>query len=137
MPWLGLNEGESLGTDECWRLLGSCTLGRLCLDTGERVHVALTPYVVRERRVCFRAVAFGLVARHVLTRPVTFQADDVHDDGGAAWAVTATGGAAHVSDPATLAALWTPVRPPTWSVRPESVWIALTPDDVRGQRLGV
>lgn len=138
MPWRGLSDGHSLehlGADECWGLLGRHGFGRVCFWSDDRVHVAMTPFVARPPRIYFRAVAFGSVARRVLTRPVTLQADDMHHDRQATWAVTATGSAQHVRDASTLASLWTPVRPEPWDVGQGSLWIELTPDDVQGQRL--
>lgn len=126
---------EQLGADECWRLLGSRTFGRICLSVEERVHVGLTSYVVQAGRVYFRAAAFGAVARRARSRPVTLEVDDVAGDRLAGWVVTATGLAHHVDDAATLASLWSPVRPVPWESGLEPLWIALAPDVVEGRRL--
>ncbi|MFB9312774.1 pyridoxamine 5'-phosphate oxidase family protein [Nocardioides plantarum] len=137
-PWRGLSDGQTLdhlGVEECWRLLGSQSFGRLSFSVDDRVQVALTPYVARTSRVFLRAAAFGSVARRVVTRPVTLQIDDLSGDHHATWSVTATGTAHHVDDAATLAALWTPVRPAPWGVGQESLWIELLPDEVHGQRI--
>ena len=138
MPWRGLSEGqalETLGPKECRSLLESHAFGRLCFSTDDRVQVALTPYVAREGRIYFRAAAFGTVARRVLTRPVTLHIDDLQGNKQASWSVTAIGAAQHVTDAATLAALWTPIRPAPWGIGQESLWIELTPDAVQGQQL--
>jgi nitroimidazol reductase NimA-like FMN-containing flavoprotein (pyridoxamine 5'-phosphate oxidase superfamily) len=137
MPWRGLPDGSSvapLGADECWRLLGNHTFGRICFGVDERVQVVLTAFATRAQHVYFRAAAFGPVARRVLTRPVTLQVDDLQGDQAASWSITVTGVAHPVDDPATLAALWTPVRPAVREHRQDSLWIALTPDDLQGQR---
>lgn len=138
MPWRALNDGQSLehlGAAECWRLLGSQRFGRLCFCVDDRVEVVLTPYVARTDRIYFRAATFGPVARRVLTRQVTLQVDDLRGDRQAGWSVTATGTAVHVEDAATLASLWSPVRPAPWGSDQEALWVELAPDDVRGQRL--
>jgi hypothetical protein len=140
-PWPGVPDGSSsapLGVEECWRLLGGHASGRLsgrlCFRVDEGMQVLLTPFATRDQHVYFRAAAFGPVARRVLTRPVTLEADDLQTDRPASWSVTVTGVAHAVDDPATLAALWTPVRPVPRELHQDSLWIALTPDDVQGQR---
>ena len=46
-----------------------------------------------------------------------------------------TGDVQPVEDAATLASLWTPVRPVQWDAGQSSLWVALTPDDVQGRRV--
>lgn len=139
MPTRGLSNGPAfarLGSTESWRLLGSRSFGRVSFSIDERVHVVQTGYVVVEGTIYFRAAAFGAVARQVESRPVTLQADDMVEDRQAHWSVTFTGRAHRVHDAATLALLWSPLRPHAWETGVDGLWIALVPDDVRGQRLG-
>lgn len=137
MPWGGLRKDqapERLGVPECWRVLELHTYGRLCTNVGDRVEVSSTPYVAKDRRIFFRTAAFGPLARRVLARPVTLQLDDLRGDQQASWAVAAAGRAHPVEDAATLAALWTPVRPAPWGVGRDALWIELVPDHVEGHR---
>jgi hypothetical protein len=137
VPWRGLRQSqvlERLGAAECWRVLEAHRFGRLCFCTDDRVEVAMTPYVAGQGRIHLRAAAFGPLARRVLARPVTLQLDDLQGDQQASWAVTVTGAVHPVEDAATLAALWTPVRPAPWATGREAMWVELVPDDVRGQR---
>ena len=138
MPDRGLNGGpalEHLSTAGCWTLLASRSFGRLCLYADGRVQVSMTAFAVRDDAVYFRATAFGPVARLAPSRPVTLQVDDIVDDQRAGWSVTVTGRAERVTDAATLASLWTPVRPLTWDAGAEPIWMSLTGDDVRGLRV--
>lgn len=116
-------------------MLGSRSEGRVCFSVDGRVQVVPATYAARQDRIFLRVVAFGSVARHVLTGPVTLQVDALLGVGRTSWAVTATGTARHVSDAATLASLWTPVRPASWESGQETLWVALTPDDVQGRGL--
>jgi len=124
-----------LGADECRWLLSSRSSGRICFSVDDRVQVMLTAYVARTDRIYFRAAAFGRVARRAQTRPVTLQVDDMQSDHQASWSVTVTGTSQRVDDAATLASLWSPVRPVPWEAGQEPLWIALAADDVQGQRL--
>lgn len=126
---------EHLGAAECWQLVRSRSFGRICFWVDDRVQVVLAAYTVKGERVYFRAAAFGEVARRVRSRAVTLQVDDMTADHQAGWAVTVTGAARLVSDPGTVASLWSPVRPVTWEFGAEPLWISLTPDDVQGQRM--
>jgi nitroimidazol reductase NimA-like FMN-containing flavoprotein (pyridoxamine 5'-phosphate oxidase superfamily) len=135
----GLNDGPAfarLGSAESWRLLATRSFGRVSFSLEDRVHVVQTSYVVRDGVIYFRAAAFGAVARQTESRPVTLQVDDMLGDHQAHWSVTFSGRAHRVDDAATLALLWSPVRPHAWESGVDGLWIALEPDDVRGQRLG-
>lgn len=125
---------EHLGTQECLELLRGRDFGRVCFAVDDVAQVLLTGYVVGEEAVYFRASAFGPVARQVESRPVTLQVDDMGAHAQAGWSVTFTGSAHRELDPATLASLWTPVRPVAWDDGVETQWIALVPESVRGQR---
>ncbi len=140
-PVPGLSAGPPvvrLGVEECWRLLGAATLGRLCVCVDHRVQVVLTSYVVRVGRVYFRAAAFGAVARRARAHQVTLEVDEVRESAAgslAGWTVTVSGSARSLTDTATLAALWSPVRPPAWESGREPLWIELLPAAVEGRRL--
>lgn len=138
MPTRGVNDVlpvERLSATECWRLLASRAFGRTCFFVGDRVQVVLSAYVIEGDVVYFRASAFGPVARRAQTRPVTLQVDDMSDERQGGWSVTVTGTSHRVSDAATLASLWTPVRPHIWELGLEHTWIALEVDDVTGHRV--
>lgn len=120
---------------ESWRLLGGHCVGRICFSVDDRIRVLPTTYVTHQDLVYFRAAAFGKLAHQVLARPVTLEVDDQQDGRAATWVVTVTGHARHVEDAATLASLWTPVRPTAWETGQRSLWVALTPDDVQGRRI--
>ena len=68
-------------------------------------------------------------------RPVTLEVDDVSGDRQATWSVTVTGDSHPVEDAATLAALWSAVRPQAWESSQEAIWISLSAEDVQGQRV--
>ena len=138
MPNRGMSDGpafERLRTAECWRLLADCSFGRICFCIDERVEILPSAYTLRPGLVYFRAAAFGPVARQVHSRPVTMQVDDLAADRPATWSVTVTGPSHRVESAATLADLWSPVRPHLWVVGAEPMWIALAAEDVRGQRV--
>lgn len=126
---------ELLAVAECWRLLSTHGVGRTCFCVDDRIPVLPTGYVTHQDRVYVRAAAFGRLAHEALSRPVTLEVDDQEQGQAATWAVTVTGTARHVEEAATLASLWTPVRPTAWETGQRSVWVALTPDDVQGRRV--
>ncbi|MCY7395267.1 MAG: pyridoxamine 5'-phosphate oxidase family protein [Nocardioides sp.] len=137
-PTVAVGDGpafERLGPTACWDLLHERDFGRICFSVEEVTHVLLTGYVVEDHTVYFRSSAFGPVARQVETRPVTLQIDDMQAHHQAGWSATFTGSAHRVQDAPTMASLWRPVRPTAWGHGIETLWIALDPDDVRGQRV--
>jgi uncharacterized protein len=132
-----LNDGpgvERLGAPECWQLLDTRSFGRISFCVKNRVTMVLTSYVVRDTMAYFRAAAFGPVARLAESREVTLQVDDMVGNRPARWSVTVTGSCRRVSDAATLAALWSPVRPTLWDTVTEPIWVELTGNLVLGQR---
>lgn len=129
---------EHLGTEECWRLVGRHGVGRVGFKTGgDHVRIVPTRYDAHSGTAYFRAPTFGELARSIHGRTASLEVDDLDRSTFTGWSVLMTGVARRVEDPATMASLWSLGRPHPWFPGPETQWIALPVDEIRGQRVGV
>lgn len=126
---------ERLGADECWLLVGNQGVGRIGFMGDAQIQIMPTRYDAQSGTAYFRAGTFGELARRVHGRGVTLQVDDIDQRMFSGWSVVMTGTAHRVDDAATVAERWALGRPSTWLPAPESQWIALHVDDIRGERV--
>ena len=125
-----------LDTDECWRLVGSHGVGRVVFKGDTYTQIVPTTYDAVSDTAYFRAPTFGELARRVDGHTASLQVDDIDRSTFTGWSVLMTGTAHRVGDAATVASLWSLGRPHAWFPGPQTQWIALPVDHVRGQRVG-
>jgi nitroimidazol reductase NimA-like FMN-containing flavoprotein (pyridoxamine 5'-phosphate oxidase superfamily) len=126
---------ERLGAEECWLLVGGQGVGRIGFMGETHVQIVPTRYDAQRGTAYFRAGTFGELARRVHGQAVSLQVDDLDRGTFSGWSVVMTGTAHRVEDATTVAARWSVGRPAPWLPTPESQWIALQVDDIRGERV--
>jgi len=117
----------TIDPDECRRLLGDSTVGRVCWNSSAGLQVLPGNYLVAGGQIVFH-VARGTVLEE-LTQPVdvAFQVDDLDQDTATGWAVLVRGRTApYAGDPDAVATRsWAPgdrdllvaIDPTQWSGR--------------------
>ena len=127
---------EQLSTDECWRLVIGHGIGRIGFQGDRHLQIVPTRYDAERGTAYFRAGTFGELARRVHDKATTLQVDDIDPKTFCGWSVLMTGTAHRVGDAATLASRWSLGRPRPWfPAGPQSQWIALTVDEIKGHRV--
>ena len=127
---------EQLGVDECWQLVIGHGIGRIGFVGDPYVQIVPTRYDAEPGTVYFRAGTFGELARRVHNKRTTLQVDDIDPETFCGWSVLMTGTAHRVGDAATLASRWSMGRPRPWfPAGPQSQWIALSVDEIKGHRV--
>ena len=126
---------ENLEAVECWRLVGEHGIGRVVFEGDMRTEVVPTRYDARSRTAYFRAPTYGELARRVHRRTASLQVDDIDEQSFTGWSIVMAGTAPRVDDAATIGSLGSVGRPRPWVPGPETQWIALPVDTVRGQRV--
>jgi uncharacterized protein len=124
---------EELGPDECRRLLGSSTLGRLAIVIAGQPLVFPVNFTLDGRAVVFRtdegtklsAARRGLVA---------FECDDIDRAYHTGWSVMMTGRAEEVTNASEIARLERlPLGP--WCPGAKPVWLRIRPASLTGRRI--
>ena len=129
-------EIEILSPEESWTMLGQQTVGRFVY--ADRSGLAAIPvnYALNKEQIVFR-INDASHLREVLQTPCAFEVDDLHPDEGTGWSVLARGQAREVpleDVPALVTELNKLPHPIVEGTH--NVWIALTPNQVTGRRLG-
>jgi len=106
--WLfsqGHGRFEELSRDECVRLLGDKSVGRIafCGPDGPRVYPV--NYAWRDGSVIFRTAAYNSLAATLRDAAAAFEVDDIDEFLESGWSVLAVGRARAVEDPDELADL--------------------------------
>lgn len=125
-----------LDSADCWRLVGRQGIGRVVFTGDTHTQIVPTTYDAQSGTAYFRTPTFGELARRVHGHTASLQVDDIDPRNFTGWSVLMTGTAHRVEDPATVASLWSHDRPHAWFPGPETQWIALPVDLIRGQRVG-
>lgn len=124
-----------LDAADCWRLVGSRGVGRIVFAGETHTEIVPTTYDALSGTAYFRTPTYGELARRVHDHAATLQVDDIDHATFTGWSVAMTGTAHRVEDAATVASLWSHGRPRAWFPAPQTQWIALPVDVIRGQRV--
>lgn len=120
-----------LTEEECWKLLGLETVGRLVTHVRDVVDITPLNYVVDEGTIVFRTAAGSKLAGLTVNNAVVLETDRFTPTHG--WSVVVHGRAFVVSDEAGLEAVERlPLAPMVQTVKPTFVRIEV--DSVRGRR---
>lgn len=139
MPTSNVSDTRSfahLDADECWRLVGNHGIGRVVFIGDTYTQIVPTTYDAVNGTAYFRAPTFGELARRVDGKTASLQVDDIDRSTFTGWSILMTGTAHRVEDAATVGSLWSLGRPRAWFPGPQTQWIALPVDTLRGQRVG-
>lgn len=123
---------EVLGREECLRLLGTATLGRIGLSSGALPTVLPVNFRLDSGRVLIRTGRGSKLDAATQDAVVAFEADDFDPMYHSGWSVVVTGVAHEVTDPDELAALPPLAR---WARRGDGRVMAISTELVTGRRI--
>jgi hypothetical protein len=125
---------EVLTEDECLRLLGTTTVGRLGVVEGGAVLIFPVNFAVADRAILVRT-APGAKLEAARRSPVTLEADHVDDTTRTGWSVMVRGRAEEITEfdaPAVQALRDLPLHP--WA-GDKPIWLRILPSVISGRRL--
>ena len=125
---------QQLSRDDCIRLMGSVSVGRIVYTRQALPAVELVNFALVDGDIVIRTVASGKLAAATRGAVVAFEADSVDLDRHAGWSVTVVGQARAVTDGAEIRSLELTV-PPSWVIREHDHFIRLSPSIVNGRRV--
>jgi transcriptional regulator with XRE-family HTH domain len=126
---------EPLGPTECLRRLALGGVGRVAVNTGDRLVVLPVNYAMHDGLVVFRTSPSTMLARQANGR-VTFEIDRIDDETRAGWSVLVTGPARVLAEP-ELHRFKAGLRVDPWAGGLRDLYIAVTPEEVSGRRIHV
>ncbi len=129
-------EIEVLDAEACWSKLHQQSVGRFVFADKSGPAAIPVNYGLNDEQIVFR-VDQASHLRDVLEAAVAFEVDDLHPEEGTGWSVLARGSAREIAAedvPDLLQQLDQLPKPVARGVH--NVWIAVTPTQVTGRRLG-
>lgn len=126
---------EVLTRDECLRLLGRATLGRLAVTSGALPMVLPVNFRLVGERIVFRTGAGTKLDAATNGNVVAFEVDDMDPLWHTGWSVVVTGVASEVTDPADRAEL-ADVGIPRWAPTDADRIVTVSTAVVSGRRMG-
>lgn len=126
---------EVLTRDECLRLLGRATLGRLAITSGALPMVLPVNFRLVGERIVFRTGAGTKLDAATNGNVVAFEVDDMDPLWHTGWSVVVTGVASEVTDPADRAEL-ADVGIPRWAPTDADRIVTVSTAVVSGRRMG-
>jgi uncharacterized protein len=125
---------EILHLGDCFRLLGSATLGRIGFISGGEVLVLPVIFLVDGQDVVFRAKAGSKLASVEVGQYATFEADSFDTSAGTGWSVVVRG-LAEVQ-PETECARLDTLGMKAWGGPPEErAWVRIRPASITGRQI--
>lgn len=125
---------EVLSREECLRLLGAHSLGRLAIVVGGRPVMFPVNYALDGSTIVFRTDEGTKLHGTVPEQEVAFEIDDVDRLYHTGWSVLAVGVGREVTDEADVARLGH-LHLGLWSPGPKSHWIRIHPHAITGRRI--
>lgn len=126
---------EVLGREECLRLLGRATLGRVAITVGALPAVLPINFRLVADRIVFRTSAGTKLDAATRNTVVAFEVDDMEPVSHTGWSVMVTGVAREVTDAAELDALAS-AKIPRWAPAEGERVVEITTDMISGRRIG-
>jgi nitroimidazol reductase NimA-like FMN-containing flavoprotein (pyridoxamine 5'-phosphate oxidase superfamily) len=125
---------EILDREECLRLLGRATLGRVGITFGALPVVLPVNFRLIDGRVVFRTGVGTKLDAATCNAVVAFEADDIEPLSHTGWSVVVTGIAREITDPATLDDL-VGAHVPRWAPTGDERLVEITTEMVTGRRI--
>ena len=125
---------EVLGRDECLKLLGTATLGRIGVTSGALPTVLPVNFRFDGRRILFRTGEGTKLEAATNNAVVAFEVDEMDPLAHTGWSVVVQGVARGLTDPEELADTR---RPPIarWAPGEDRCVVAISPEIVSGRRI--
>jgi nitroimidazol reductase NimA-like FMN-containing flavoprotein (pyridoxamine 5'-phosphate oxidase superfamily) len=125
---------EVLDRDQCLRLLGSATLGRIGFTSGALPTVLPVNFQLDRERILVRTGRGSKLDAALQNAVVAFEVDDFDAISHSGWSVAVTGVATEISDPAELdAARQEPVA--RWAPAGDEAVLAVSTEFMSGRRI--
>jgi nitroimidazol reductase NimA-like FMN-containing flavoprotein (pyridoxamine 5'-phosphate oxidase superfamily) len=125
---------EVLGREECLRLLGSMTLGRIGVSSGALPCVLPVNFRLVDEQVVFRTGVGTKLESATRNAVVAFEVDHMDPMSHEGWSVVVTGVAREVVDEDDRAELETD-RIPRWAPHGDGRVVAVSTDIISGRRI--
>jgi nitroimidazol reductase NimA-like FMN-containing flavoprotein (pyridoxamine 5'-phosphate oxidase superfamily) len=127
---------EVLERDECLRLLGGSTLGRIGVTSGALPVILPVNFMVSDEHIFIRTGKGTKLDTATRNSVVVFEVDDIDPLDRAGWSVLVTGIARNAGPSAASCAL--PHPPPRWAPTPdEERVISISIDLISGRRITI
>jgi uncharacterized protein len=126
---------EHLSRDECMRLMGSVSIGRIVYTREALPAVELVNFALVAGDVVIRTDASGKLAAATRGAVVAFEADSVDAAGQTGWSVTVVGQSRAVTDGEEIRRL-EQIGLVTWAPGKRDHFIRISPAIVNGRRIG-
>jgi uncharacterized protein len=125
---------EVLSRDECLRLLGTATLGRVGVTTGALPSVLPVNFRVDRDRILFRTGVGTKLDAATDNAVVAFEVDEIDSGARSGWSVVVTGVARELTDPDELAEAQR-LALVRWAPGDDHRIVAISTDLVSGRRI--
>ncbi|HTW04364.1 MAG TPA: pyridoxamine 5'-phosphate oxidase family protein [Streptosporangiaceae bacterium] len=125
---------EQLPQDECIRLMGSVSVGRIVYTRQALPAVEMVNFALVDGDIVIRTSAEGKLAAATRGAVVAFEADSVDLAEHTGWSVTIVGQARAVNDVAEIRRLER-AAPPSWVTWESDHFICISPAMVNGRRV--
>lgn len=126
-------KAEILNLQQCWRLLGQTTIGRLALTTGNGPDIFPVNYKVDHETLIFRTGNGTKFTALLAADHIALEADAVSAEFGMAWSVVVKGRAVAVDDANTTLDVISQALFPWQGVKKEH-FVRIVPEKVTGRR---
>lgn len=120
-------------SDECWTLLGTCSVGRLAWSNPNGPTVLPVNFTVADERIVFRTSPYSAAARECDDLPVAFEADEVDPFTRSGWSVLVRGTARLVYDESLVPPDSTDLD--VWAEGSRALHVVIEPREITGRRL--
>jgi nitroimidazol reductase NimA-like FMN-containing flavoprotein (pyridoxamine 5'-phosphate oxidase superfamily) len=125
-----------LDRDDCLRLLGTATLGRVGISSGALPVVLPVNFRLVGDRIVFRTSSGTKLQAATRGAVVAFEVDSIEPFSHTGWSVCVTGLATAITDPAEIEQLRR-AHVPRWARSSDDHFVTISTDMVSGRRLGI
>jgi nitroimidazol reductase NimA-like FMN-containing flavoprotein (pyridoxamine 5'-phosphate oxidase superfamily) len=126
---------EILSTSECWRLLGTCAVGRLAVTGDDGPEIYPVNIAVDGESVVFRTDPGSKVTAIAADPRVALEVDSIDLEAQDGWSVVVAGRLVELNDGELVAARRLPLAP--WTIGDKQRWFRLVPRRITGRGIGV
>jgi uncharacterized protein len=124
---------DELGTDQCWRLLERCSVGRLGFTAEGEQLILPVNYAVEGQRILVRTGRTSMLEALGPGATVAFEVDGVDVFSETGWSVLIKGHASEMDAPTAESGPHVTLQP--WAAGPRDHWLCVMPWSVTGRAI--
>jgi nitroimidazol reductase NimA-like FMN-containing flavoprotein (pyridoxamine 5'-phosphate oxidase superfamily) len=124
---------DELGTDQCWRLLERCSVGRLGFTADGEQLILPVNYATDKRQIVVRTGGTIILEALGGGATVAFEVDGVDVFSETGWSVLVKGHASEIDAPVAGSVLQVTLHP--WASGPRDHWLRIVPSSVTGRAI--